>query len=171
MTVRTTLVRVCLALVCITATPAVAADARRDIHGMADAYAGEGVALAWAVLRGANEAATVVVLRIVADPDLYPVVAATGSNPFSQTTRSLLPATPNAGSVELRAARAQFADFPRTELRFYGSAPAAQSDMPRLAVYYLGVPDTTPEFATEASLAAYLADRVARMRAPGTKAP
>ena len=44
MTVRTTLVRVCLALVCITATPAVAADARRDIHGMADAYAGEGVA-------------------------------------------------------------------------------------------------------------------------------
>ena len=40
-----------------------------------------------------------------------------------------------------------------------------------LAVYYLGVPDTTPEFATEASLAAYLADRIARMRAPGTKAP
>ena len=171
MTVRTTLVRVCLALVCITATPAVAADAGREIHGMADAYAGEGVALAWAVLRGANEAATIVVLRIVADPELYKLVAATGSNPFSQATRLLLPAMPNLGSVELRAARAQFADFPRTELRFYESVAAAQSDTSRLVVYFLGVPDTTPEFATEANLAAYLTDRIARIRAPGAKAP
>ena len=171
MTFRTALMLACLALACGAAAPAAAAEPQREIHGMAEAYAGQGVALAWAVLRGANEAATIVVIRIVADPDLYPVVVAIGSNPFSQTTRSLLPATPNAGSVELRAARAQFADFPRTELRFYGSAPAAQSDTPRLAVYYLGVPDTTPEFATEASLAAYLADRIARMRAPGTKAP
>ena len=138
---------------------------------MADAYAGDGAAVAWAVLRGADEVGTVVVVRIVADPDLYPIVGATGSNPFSQRTQSLLPATPNAGSVELRAARAQFADFPRTELRFYATAAAAQAETPRLIVYFLGVPDTTPEFATEANLAAYLTDRIARIRAPGAKAP
>ena len=72
---------------------------------------------------------------------------------------------------ELRAARAQFADLPRTELRFYATAAAAQADTPRLVVYFLGVPDTTPEFATEANLSAYLADRIARIRAPGAKAP
>jgi hypothetical protein len=171
MTFRTPLLLACLTLTCVAVAPAPAADPQREIHGMADAYAGEGVALAWAVLRGADEVGTVVVVRIVADPDLYPIVGATGSNPFSQRTQSLLPATPNAGSVELRAARAQFADFPRTELRFYGSASTAQSDMPRLVVYFLGVPDTTPEFATEANLAAYLADRIARIRAPGAKAP
>ena len=171
MTVRTKLVLVCLTLACVAAAPAAATDPAREIHGMADAYAGEGVALAWAVMRGASEAATLVVVRIVADPDRYPIVAATGSNPFSQRTQSLLPATPNAGSVELRAPRAQFADFPRTELRFYESPAAAQSDTARLVVYYLGVPDTTPEFATEANLAAYLADRIARSRAPGAKAP
>jgi len=162
---------VCLALVCVAAAPAVAAHPQREIHGMADAYAGQGVALAWAVLRGADEATTVVVVRIVADPELYPIVAATGTNPFSQRTRSLLPGTPNAGSIELRAARAHFADFPRTELRFYATASAAQAGMPRLVVYFLGVPDTTPEFAAEANLAAYLADRVARIRTPGVKAP
>ena len=171
MTIRTTLVLACLTLACAATAPAAAADPQREIHGMADAYAGQGVALAWAILRGANEATTVVVVRIVADPDLYPIVGATGSNPFSQRTQPLLPATPNAGSVELRAARAQFADFPRTELRFYATAAAAQADTPRLVVYFLGVPDTTPEFATEANLAAYLADRIARIRAPGAKAP
>ena len=171
MSARTTLVLACLGLVCVAAAPGAATEPQREIHGMADAYADQGVALAWAVLRGTDEATTVVVVRIVADPSLYPIVGATGSNPFSQAARSLLPATPNAGSVELRAARAHFADFPRTELRFYGSVSTAQSDVPRLVVYFLGVPDTTPEFATEASLAAYLADRIARLRAPGAKAP
>jgi hypothetical protein len=171
MSVRASVLLACLTLTCVAAAPALAADPQREIHGMADAYAGQGVALAWAVLRGADEAGTVVVVRIVADPDLYPIVGATGSNPFSQRTQPLLPATPNAGSVDLRAARAQFADFPRTELRFYATAAAAQSDTPRLVVYFLGVPDTTPEFATEANLAAYLADRIARIRAPGAKAP
>ena len=170
MTLRTTLVLACLTLACAVAVPA-AADPQREIHGMADAYAGEGVTLAWAILRGANEAATVVVVRIVADPELYPIVAATGSNPFSQRAAPLLRATPTAGGVDLRVARAHFADFPRTELRFYESAAAAQSDTSRRVVYYLGVPDTTPEFASEANLEAYLADRIARVRGAGSKAP
>jgi hypothetical protein len=171
MTVRTTLVLACLTLACAATAPAAAADPQREIHGMADAYAGQGVTLAWAILRGANEAATVVVVRIVADPDRYPIVAATGSNPFSQRVEPRLRATPSAGGVDLRVARARFADFPRTELRFYESAAAAQSDTPRLVVYYLGVPDTTPEFATEANLEAYLADRIARVRGAASKAP
>jgi hypothetical protein len=171
MTVRTTLVLAWLTLACAAAVPAAAADPQREVHGMADAYAGQGIALAWAILRGANEAATVVVVRIVADPDLYPVVAATGSDPFSQRAEPLLRATPSAGGLDLRVARAHFADFPRTELRFYASAAAAQSDTSRLVVYYLGVPDTTPEFATEANLEAYLAARIARVRGAGGKAP
>lgn len=171
MTVRAPLVLACLALACITAAPAPAAEPQPEIHGMADAYAGQGVALAWGVLRGANEAATVVVVRIVADPDRYPLVAAVGGNPFSRRTAPVLRATPSAGGVDLRVARAHFADFPRTDLRFYASPLAAQSDTPQLVVYYLGVPDTTPEFATEANLEAYFADRLARVRGAGSKAP
>jgi hypothetical protein len=171
MTVRTTLVLACLMLACVVAATAAAADPQREIHGMADAYAGEGVALAWAILRGADEAATVVVVRIVADPGRYPIVAAMGSNPFSQRTKQAFRPTPTADGVDLRVARAHFADFPRTELRFYESVDTAQSETPRLVVYYLGVPDTTPEFATEANLEAYLVDRIARVRGTGSKAP
>ena len=63
--------------------------------------------------------------------------------------------------VEVRIARADFADFPRTELRFW----ASWTESPALVVYYLGVPDTTPEFANEATLDAYLAARIERIRA------
>ena len=137
-----------------------------QVHGVADAYAGPGMALAWGILRGADEASTQVVVRIIADPQVYPAVAAVGKNPFSGEQRALLPSTPTAGAVDVRVPRAQYADFPRTELRFYGSSATGD---PALVVFYLGVPDTTPEFATEANLNAYLADRIARARAaPGS---
>jgi hypothetical protein len=170
-TLRAWLAGALIALPFFAATPTFAAEALREIHGMGDAYAGEGVALAWAVLRGADEAATLVVFRIVADRDRYPLVGAMSRNPFSQATRPLLSAIRSAGEVEVRVARAQFSDYPRTEFRFYVSASAAQADEPRLIIYYLGVPDTTPEFATEANLAAYLADRMARLTAGASAKP
>ena len=46
-----------------TAVRANAADAPRELHGMADAFAAPGIALAWGVVRGASEAATTVVVR------------------------------------------------------------------------------------------------------------
>lgn len=162
---------VMIGLVCAAATALFAADPPREIHGSGDAYAGEGVALAWAVLRGADETATQIVVRIVADQERYPLVAAAGRNPFSQKTKSLLGAIRSAGDVELHVARASFSDFPRTEFRFYASPEAAKADEPRLAVYFLGVPDTTPEFTSEAKLAAYLDDRIARLRASRGRSP
>ena len=142
------------------------------MHGMADAFAVPGVTLAWGILRGANEAATVVVLRIVADPAEFPAVAATGTDPFTRRTIAIIAATPNSGTIDVRVPRAQFADYPRTDLKLYESAAAARSDAPKAVVYYLGVPDTTPEFASEAALNAYLVDRLARARAdPAKKSP
>jgi hypothetical protein len=149
-----------------------ATEAPREIHGMADAFAVPGVALAWGVVRGASEAATVVVVRIVTDPAAYPWVAAVGNDPFTQGQRPLLPAVQSAGVIDLRSPRTHFADFPRTEFRFYDSAAVARQNAPRLVVFFLGVPDTTPEFATEDKLDAYLNDSLARLRGgTGKKAP
>jgi hypothetical protein len=139
---------------------------------MADAYAAPGVAMAWGVVRGADEAATVVVVRIVTRPASYPWLAVTGGDPFTQRKLPLLAATRSEGVIDVRTPRTHFADFPRTELRLYESAAAARQDVPTLVVFFLGVPDTTPEFATEDKLQAYLSDRVARLAdGPGTKGP
>ena len=143
-----------------------AAEAPREVHGMADGFAEAGVAIAWGVVRGASETATVAI-RVVTDTALYPWVAVEGSDPFTQRQHPLLRPMSSAGLIDVRSPRAHFADFPRTELRFYDSAADAQSGMPKLVVFYLGVPDTTPEFATEDKLDAYLTDRIARLRGDG----
>jgi len=162
----------CCAFALAIAMPGDAAETPREVHGSADAYAAPGVALAWGVLRGASETATVVVVRVITDPQAYPWFAATGIDPFSKGEQPLLRATQSAGPLDVRVPRAQFADYPRTELRFFASAAAAQSGTPKLVVFYLGVPDTTPELVDEAKLDVYLADRIARARAAtGSKAP
>jgi hypothetical protein len=151
----------CLWLVCSGAVSASVADI--EVHGVGDAYAGAGVTIAWGVLRGASETATLVVLRVAADPAKYKTVEVVGRNPFSRSERKLLGPTAVGDRVEVRIPRAGFADFPRTELRFAPGSPA--STAPAVVVYYLGVPDTTPEFANEAELEAYLTDRIERTRA------
>lgn len=142
-----------------------------EVHGSGDAYAASGIVLAWGVLRGADDAATRVVLRIVADASVYPIVTAVARNPFSNAERALLSSTSTAGPVDVRVPRSQYADFPRSEVRFYGSSAAAQANTPTLVVFYLGVPDTTPEFTNEAALQAYFAERIARARAAAGKTP
>ena len=143
-----------------------------EMHGSADAFSVPGAALAWGILRGASEADTLVNVRIVVDRGAFGLLTVVGSDPFTQRQKLLLSAPPKAGRFDLRVPRAQFADFPRTELRFFSSAPTNETDRPKLVVFYLGVPDTTPEFASEAALDAYFADRIARIRAnTGSKGP
>lgn len=147
------------------------AETPREVHGSADTYAAPGVTLAWGVLRGIDEASTIVVLRIAADSRTYPAVAVAGIDPFTRRAKLLLPPAPTAGAVSLRVPRAHFAEFPRSEILLYGATPTASSATPQLTVFYLGVPDTTPEFASETALDAYLAERIARARATGESKP
>jgi hypothetical protein len=69
-----------------------------------------------------------------------------------------------AGMVHLMTPRRTFADHPRREIRLYRTEGEWKADAPALTIYYLGVPDTTPEFASEAALASYLTEAVARAR-------
>jgi hypothetical protein len=156
-----------LALGAAIAQTAFAASDAREVHGVADAFARHGVALAWGVLRGSTEADTVVVVRIESSTPDYAFVSAEGVDPFTQQRSTLQPATRAAGGVELRFPRGRFAEFPRTEFRFAPDEKTAAT----LTVYYLGVPDTTPEFASQEALARYLADRLARERATGVGTP
>jgi hypothetical protein len=135
-----------------------------EAHGALDAFAGDGVAMAWGVLRGKDDASTFVVVRIDADPARYRAVAVTGIDPFTKASQAIVAPQALGGSRTVRVPRARFADLPRTEWRFFANATPAAGDAPALVVEYHGVPDTTPEFDDEAKLAASLAERVERAR-------
>lgn len=144
--------------------PTETANAAHEVHGESDAFGTVGAALAWGVVRGPSEAATEVVVRIVSDPALYPWLAADSRDPFTQRTQPILAKVRNPGLIGVRSSRAHFADFPRTDFRFYDSEAAARLDRPALVVFFLGVPDTTPEFKTEEKLQSHLAHSITRLR-------
>jgi len=139
-----------------------------EVHGVADAFARPGVALAWGILRGQSEADTTVVVRVeTTNPD-FAFVAADGIDPFTQQRKAIQASVRASPRADLRFPRTHFADFPRTEFKFAADGKAAS---PALTVYYLGVPDTTPEFATQETLGRYLDDRLARERAANGVTP
>ncbi|MFO1314672.1 MAG: hypothetical protein U1F58_03630 [Burkholderiales bacterium] len=160
-----------VAALALAAGLATAADAPRELHGSSDAFAAPGVALAWGVLRGRTEATTTVIVRVVTDPQRYPWLALVGIDPFTRAEQPVLRATEAAGAFDVRIPRAQFADFPRTELRLFARAADTRDGTPALVVFYHGVPDTTPEFADPAQLDAHLAARVAALGASAGKPP
>ena len=134
--------------------------AATEVHGTSDAFADVGVAIAWAVLRGPTEESTTVVIRVAADASRYNRVAVDGVDPFTRERKPVVARRAFLGIADIRVARKHFADFPRTELGF------ARDEAPADAiVYYVGVPDTTPEFPSEAAMSAYLDDRIARLHA------
>ena len=160
-----------LALSAIAAPSARAADPPREVHGSADAFALPGVALAWGVLRAAKEDDTAVVIRIETGPPGYAWIEVVGKDPFTQREQVLLATVQVAGPFDLKAPRARYADFPRTEIRLW-SAGSPREASPSLTVYYLGVPDTTPEFRRADDLDRSLSARVTRARDElGKKAP
>ena len=149
---------------------ALAAESPQEVHGVSDAFAAPGVALAWAVARAQGAGDATVVLRVETDNARYPYAGMIGVDPFTRQTKAILAPAAIADRTDIAVPRAHFADFPRTELRLYASEPALRAGTAALVIYYLGVPDTTPEFAATAALESSLNDRIARARsAPAGK--
>ena len=114
-------------------------------HGASDAFSGDGVSIVWAVMRAKDEERTEVRLRVLADPARYPRFTVFGVDPFSKDEAQLV--APRAAPATVGIPRARFAVLPRTEVRFLGADGRLA-----LTVYYLSVPDTTPEFDSESQL-------------------
>jgi hypothetical protein len=148
-------------LLLILPTPAPAEG--QEIHGENSSFVGQGVAMVWGVLRGVREDDTQAVLRIAPAGGAYVAVSIDGVDPFTQARRVLLARSPLGASLDVRTPRASFADLPRREIHFFSGAETAG---PALTVYFMGLPDTTPEFTSEAALHAYLGETLAKLMTP-----
>ena len=150
-----------LAVLLGAAPPATAAEL---VHGADSTFAARGVVVLWAVLRGADEASTAVVLRVVQTERAYGAIAVDGIDPFTGRRVRVAPPAALARTYDLRVPRARFAEHPRTEIHLARAPEDLAARRPALTIYFTGVPDTTPELATEAALEAYFAGALARVR-------
>src|SRR4051812_29186219 len=126
------------------------------VHGADSIFSGSGVALAWAVRRGTSEAETSVVIRAISADVSYRFIRVDGVDPFTQDRKVFVATRQLDQQLDLIVPRAAFADHPSTEFRFFANAGDAEADRPKLTVFYLGVPDTTPEFVGASEADGYL---------------
>ena len=145
-----------LALAFLLAAGCSCAHAQEFVHGADSLFVAPTVKIAWAVHKGATEETTLVIIRIVNTTGHYRQIRLDGVDPFSKDRKVLLSARPLAASIDLSVPRSGFADFPSCEIHLYARDPALSDEGPSLTVYYLGVPDTTPEFASAQEAQAYL---------------
>jgi len=142
----------------------------QQIHGENSSFFGQGVAMVWGVLRGAREDDTQVILRLALAGGVYASVSMDGVDPFTQRRQEILGVQPLGSQLDIRTPRATFADFPRREIHFY-MANDQHAQRPSLTVYFMGLPDTTPEFATEVALFAYLTETMTKLTSGKGRTP
>ena len=127
------------------------------IHGADSVFASPGVSVVWGVLRGLTEAETLVVMRISNPAARFGYLRVEGVDPFTGRRSAVIEGMPLGARADVTNPRSTFADLPRREILLYASEADWHARKPALTVYYLGVPDTTPEFASRVDLDAYLA--------------
>jgi hypothetical protein len=142
----------------------------QQVHGENSSFVGSGVAMVWGVLRGSSEEDTQVILRIAPAGGEYAAVSLDGVDPFTQQRREILARRPLGSGLDVRTSRATFADFPRREIHLY-AANGQPTQPPSLTVYFMGLPDTSPEFSSDAALKQYLEETLAKLLAAKGRTP
>jgi hypothetical protein len=143
-----------LALIALLLIPPAAA--QQAVHGENSIFISPTVKLGWAVKRGASDVETLVIVRMVATDSSYRVVRVDGVDPFSKDRKVFVAARALEHETDIAISRAQFADHPSTEFHFFRSTEDAVANRVALTVFYLGVPDTTPEFPGQPEVETYL---------------
>jgi hypothetical protein len=158
-------------LLLLLASPIPAAGQAREVHGENSVFAGEGIAIAWGILKAPIEDQSQVILRIVSLGEPFVALRIEAVDPFTQKRDVVLEGQPLRGRLDVRSPRGSFADFPRREIQLYRTAADWQARRPTATIYYLGVPDTTPEFTSESALSAYLHDALTKIQGSEGRKP
>ncbi len=135
-----------------------------ELHGERDVFVTSGIVIVWGVLRAPAGEDAQVVIRIAGARGTYALVRVDAVDPFTRARHPVGPAAPVTEIVDVRSPRSTFGDFPRREIHLYRTTEDWRADAPALTIYYLGVPDTAPEFTSESALLSYLASAVTKAR-------
>ena len=125
------------------------------LHGADGIFVVPDAAIVWAVLKQPTGDNATVWLRVVNSTRKFSHIAIDGVDPFSKKRERIEAGTKIEAEARIASDRDTFSDLPSREVHLYRSEADLRANKPTLTVYYLGVPDTTPEFSTRAAMEEY----------------
>jgi hypothetical protein len=130
----------------------------REIHGADSSFRVDFLGIVWGMLRGDQGAPVQVIIRVRVlgdSPAPYAAYAVQAVEPLSGATDWVARRRPLESVNDVVSPREVFKEMTGRRLLFYRQAAGASEPAPDLVIYYMGVPDTTPEFADAGQMEKY----------------
>jgi hypothetical protein len=143
------------------------AEAKRQYHGADSLFEREGIVILWAILKGSTEESSWVYIKIIqtgGGPASFQLFGVEAVDPFSNQKEWVVKGEPLKRENMVKSIRASFREKTARRVLFYEKAEDLLKETPAMIVYYLGVPDTSPEFMTEREIEDYFRQTVRRMK-------
>ncbi len=126
-----------------------------ELHGADSVFVSPTATIIWGVLSDPKQEHVLAVARVINTARRYEFVTLVAMDPFSGRRTTVVEGVALNDQVDLRSPRGSYADYPRREFHLYRTAGDLRAKRPALIIYYLGLPDTTPELHSQAALEAW----------------
>lgn len=143
------------------------AQGKREYHGADSLFEKEGIAILWAILKGSTEENSWVYIKIIQTgqgPVSFQFFGVEAVDPFSNQKEWVVRGEPLKKENITKSIRATFREKTARRVLFYKKAEDLSNENPAMIVYYLGVPDTSPEFMTERDIENYFEKAFSRLK-------
>lgn len=137
----------------------------REYHGADSVFEREGITIVWAILKGATEESSWVYIKIINSVKTpFRIFSVEAVDPFSKEKEWVVKDKKLENENLIRSNRASFREKTGRRILFYRSTEAFEKENPDMAVYYLGVPDTSPEVLSEKGMEDYFEKAQERLK-------
>ena len=143
------------------------AQGKGEYHGADSIFEKEGIVILWAIFKGSTEETSWVYIRMIhkkGDSGSFQIFSVEAVDPFSNAKEWVVKGEYLKASQTVKRIRASFRDKTGRRILFYQSKGDYQAEKPAMTVYYLGVPDTSPEFLSEKEIEDYFAKALERLK-------
>jgi hypothetical protein len=138
---------------------------QREFHGADSVFEKDGITILWAILKGPTEESSWVHIKIInSGKNPFQIFSVEAVDPFSKEKEWVVKGKKLEKENLVRSNRASFREKTGRKIFFYRSTEAFEQENPDMIVYYLGVPDTSPEVLSEKGIEDYFQKAQERLK-------
>ena len=135
-----------------------------EYHGADSVFEKEGVVILWAILKGQDEASSWVSIKIINSGGTpFQFYSVEAIDPFSKEKEWVVKGKKLEKENMIKSIRTSFRDKTSRRILFYRNMEALEKEVPEMAVFYMGVPDTAPEVLSEKEMENYFEKALERI--------
>ncbi len=164
---RSTLLIPILASVILTALAVPFAFGQKEYHGADSVFRIEGITILWAIWKGPDEDHSWVYLKIIypeTGDRRYRFFSVEAVDPFTGKKEWVVKGERLEKENVVKSVRSSFREMTGRRILFYRDPKEVQEDRPEMTVFYMGVPDTSPELLNEKQIEDYFSKALERLK-------